>query len=104
MATNVPMPNVDPIEIQIHETFDRLVYSLNERRMELVTRYREVQTRPADRARMEPIVLAMTTFGTIVTDVFLPRPLLFWRDSPALDLSNQRRIVRVATPTTLATL
>ena len=53
MATNVPMPNVDPIEIQIHETFDRLVYCLNERRMELVTRYREVQTRPADRARME---------------------------------------------------
>ena len=46
-----------------------------------------------------PIVLAMTTFGTIVTDVFLPRPLLFWRDSPTLDLSNQRRMVRMATPT-----
>ena len=53
MATNVPMPNVDPIEAQIHETFDRLVSCLNERRNELVTRYREIQARPADRARME---------------------------------------------------
>ena len=53
MATNVPMPNVDPIEVQIHETFDRLVSCLNERRMELVTKYREIQARPADRARMQ---------------------------------------------------
>ena len=53
MATNVPMPNVDPIEFQIHETFDRLVSCLNQRRNELVTRYREIQARPADRARME---------------------------------------------------
>ena len=49
MATNVPMPNVDPIEAEIHETFDRLVSCLNERRNELVTRYREIQARPADR-------------------------------------------------------
>ena len=53
MATNVAMPNIDPIEAQIHETFDRLVSCLNERRNELVTRYREIQARPADRARME---------------------------------------------------
>ena len=53
MATNVPMPNVDPIEVQIHETFDRLVSCLNERRNELVTKYREIHARPADRARME---------------------------------------------------
>ena len=53
MATNIPMPNVDPIEAQIHETFDQLVSCLNERRNELVTRYREIQARPADRARME---------------------------------------------------
>ena len=53
MATSVPMPNVDPIEVQIHETFDRLVSCLNERRMELVTKYREIHARPADRARME---------------------------------------------------
>ena len=53
MATNVPMPNIDPIEVQIHKTFDRLVSCLNERRNELVTRYREIQARPADRARME---------------------------------------------------
>ena len=53
MATNVPMPNVDPIEAQIHETFDRLVSCLNQRRNKLVTRYREIQARPADRARME---------------------------------------------------
>ena len=53
MATNVPMPNIDPIEVQIHETYDRLVSCLNERRNELVTRYREIQARPADRARME---------------------------------------------------
>ena len=53
MATNVPMPIVDPIEVQIHETFDRLVSCLNERRNELVTRYREIQARPADRTRME---------------------------------------------------
>ena len=59
MATNVPMPNVDPIEIQIHETFDRLVSCLNERRNELVTRYREIQARPADRARMERELLAL---------------------------------------------
>ena len=59
MATNVPMPNVDPIEAQIHETFDRLVSCLNERRMELVTRYREVQARPTDRVRMERELLAL---------------------------------------------
>ena len=59
MATNVPMPNVDPIEAQIHETFDRLVSCLNERRNELVTRYREIQARPADRARMERELLAL---------------------------------------------
>ena len=57
MATNVPMPNVDPIEAQIHETFDRLVSCLNERRNELVTKYREIQARPADRARMEQELL-----------------------------------------------
>ena len=59
MATNVPMPNVDPIEAQIHETFDRLVSCLNERRNELVTKYREIQARPADRARMERELLAL---------------------------------------------
>ena len=59
MAPNVPMPNVDPIEAQIHETFDRLVSCLNERRNELVTRYREIQARPADRARMERELLAL---------------------------------------------
>ena len=59
MATNVPMPNVDPIEAEIHETFDRLVSCLNERRNELVTRYREIQARPADRARMEQELLAL---------------------------------------------
>ena len=53
MASNVPMPNVDPIEARINETFDRLVSRLNERRMELITKYREIQARPADRARME---------------------------------------------------
>ena len=59
MATNVPMPNVYPIEIQIHETFDRLVSCLNERRNELVTRYREIQARPTDWARMERELLAL---------------------------------------------
>ena len=53
MATNVPTPNVDPIEAEIHKTFDRLVSCLNERRNELLTRYREIQAQPADRARME---------------------------------------------------
>ena len=57
MATNVPLPNVDPIEAQIHETFDRLVSCLNERRNELVTKYREIQARPADRVRMEQELL-----------------------------------------------
>ena len=59
MATNVPMPNVDPIVVQINETFDRLVSCLNERRNELVTKYREIQARPADRARMERELLKM---------------------------------------------
>ena len=59
MATNVPKPKIDPIEAQIHETFDRLVSCLNERRNELVTRYREIQARPADRARMEQELLKM---------------------------------------------
>ena len=59
MATNVPMPNIDPIEAQIHKIFDRLVSCLNERRNELVTRYREIQERPADRARMERELLAL---------------------------------------------
>ena len=53
MATNVPMPNIDPIEAQIHGTFDRLCFCLNERRNELVTRYRENQ------ARMEQELLKM---------------------------------------------
>ena len=61
MATNIPMPNVDPIEAEIHETFDRLVSFLNERRNELVTKYREIQARPADRARMERELLALKT-------------------------------------------
>ena len=59
MATNVPMPNVDPIEAQIHETFDRLVSCLNERRNELLTKYRKIQARPADRAKMEQELLKM---------------------------------------------
>ena len=59
MATNVPMPNIDPIEAQIHETFDRLVSCLNERRNELVTKYRKIQARPADRAKMEQELLKM---------------------------------------------
>ena len=59
MATNVPMPNIDPIEAQIHETFDRLVSFLNDRRNELVTIYREIQARPAHRARMERELLAL---------------------------------------------
>ena len=58
MATNVP-PNVDPIEAEIHKTFDRLVSCLNERRNELVTKYREIQARPADRAKMERELLAL---------------------------------------------
>ena len=61
MATNVPMPNVDPIEAQIHETFDRLVSCVNERRNELVMIYREIQARPADRARMEQELLDLKT-------------------------------------------
>ena len=59
MATNVPMPNIDPIEAQIHKIFDRLVSCLNQRRNELVTRYREIQARPTDRARMERELLAL---------------------------------------------
>ena len=59
MASNIPMPNVDPIEARINETFDRLVSRLNERRMELITQYREFQARPADRARMEQELLAL---------------------------------------------
>ena len=61
MATNVPMPNVDPIEVQIHETFDRLVSCVNERRNELVMIYREIQARPADQARMEQELLDLKT-------------------------------------------
>ena len=59
MATNVSMPHVDPIEALIHETCDRLVSCVNERRMELVTEYRGIQARPADRARMEEELLAL---------------------------------------------
>ena len=61
MATNVPMSNVDSIEAEIHETFDRLVSCLNERRNELVTIYREIQARPADQARMELLALKAET-------------------------------------------
>ena len=59
MATNVPMPHVDPIEALIHETCDRLVSCVNQRRMELVTEYRGILARPADRARMEEELLAL---------------------------------------------
>ena len=53
------MPNVDPIEAQINETFDRLVSCLNERRRELITKYREIQARPADCVKMEQELLAL---------------------------------------------
>ena len=59
MASNVHVPNVDPVEVQIHKTFDRLVSCINDRRNELVTRYREIQARPADRASMERELLKM---------------------------------------------
>ena len=59
MASNIPKPNVDPIEVHIHETFDRLVFCLNQRRMELVTKYHEIQARPTDRDQMEQELLAM---------------------------------------------
>ena len=59
MATDIPMPHVDLIEALIHETCDRLVSCVNERRMELVTEYRGILARPADRARMERELLAL---------------------------------------------
>ena len=59
MASNVPMRDVDPIEARINVTFDWLVSCLNERRMDLITKYREFQARPADRATMERELLKM---------------------------------------------
>ena len=61
MASNVPMPNVNPIEARINETFDRLVSCLNERRRELITNQSspEFQARPADQAKMEQELLAL---------------------------------------------
>ena len=40
-----------------------------------------------------PIVLAVTTLGTIVTDIFLPRPPCSVETHQPSDLSNQSRMV-----------
>ena len=98
MASNIPMPNIDPIEAQINETFDRLVSCLNERRMELITKYREFPARPADRAKMERELLKMKAD----TEQNIQMNLLRETQSKILaELEQKLKEVRAPLPNTL---
>ena len=51
MAVRFPEPihPVDPVELEIHQLFDHLIVCLNQRRVALLTTYRDTRTQIADR-------------------------------------------------------
>ena len=64
-AYNAPVPLVDPIETQIHLHFNQMVYCVNQRRVAVLTMYRdlrqEIDSRPLVRARRELELTALRT-------------------------------------------
>ena len=67
MAVRFPEPihPVDPVELEIHQLFDHLIVCLNQRRVALLTTYRDtraqIAARPIARARKEQELIALKT-------------------------------------------
>ena len=67
MAVRFPEPIhlVDPVELEIHQLFDHLIVCLNQRRVALLTTYRDtraqIAARPIARARKEQELIALKT-------------------------------------------
>ena len=67
MAVRFPEPihPVDPVELEIHQLFDHLIVCLNQRRVALLTTYRDtraqIAARPIARARKEEELIALKT-------------------------------------------
>ena len=65
MAVRFPEPihPVDPVELEIHQLFDHLIVCLNQRRVALLTTYRDtraqIAARPVARARKEQELIAL---------------------------------------------
>ena len=65
MAVRFPEPihPVDPVELEIHQLFDHLIVCLNQRRVALLTTYRDtraqIAARPIARARKEEELIAL---------------------------------------------
>ena len=64
-AYNAPVPDVDPVEISIHQLFNQMVFCVNQRREAVLTEYRylrnEVASRLQTRVRMEAELIKMKT-------------------------------------------
>ena len=67
MAVRFPEPihPVDPVELEIHQLFDHLIVCLNQRRVALLTTYRDtraqIDARPIARARKEEELIGLKT-------------------------------------------
>ena len=67
MAVRFPEPihPVDPVELEIHQLFDHLIVCLNQRRVALLTTYRDtraqITARPIARARKEEELIGLKT-------------------------------------------
>ena len=64
-AYNPPVPDVDPVEISIHELFNQMVFCVNQRREAVLTEYRyqrnEVASRLQTRVKEEEELIKMKT-------------------------------------------
>ena len=62
---NAPVPDVDPVEIAIHEVFDQMVFFVNQRRMAVLTEHRyqrnEIASRPLTCVKEEEELIRMKT-------------------------------------------
>ena len=62
---NTPVPKIDPVEIEINQTFDQMIFCLNQRRVAVLIEYRyqrdEVASRPQTRAKEEEELNKMKT-------------------------------------------
>ena len=62
-AYDAPFPHVDPVEIGINESFNRMVFCLNQRREAVLTAYRDLKqdiaARPLARARKEEELIGL---------------------------------------------
>ena len=62
---NTPVPKIDPVEIEINQTFDQMIFCLNQRRVAVLIEYRyqrdELASRPQTRAKEEEELNKMKT-------------------------------------------